>query len=134
MQLGRKVKKNLYRKFYGRTAGLITPDEIGIPYATLELKNRFISTTSLQQSLEQAQEIQFSELSTERFAYIVNTKNVFDTAFLLEIIQSSLYQDGQQTALTSAKKLYIPDVTQINSTQPLIAIINHRTHNIISIW
>lgn len=96
-------------------AGTLSLDEIGHLYPHLELKNRF-----RQPSYIVADPIKFEALQTDRLIW--KEEEIFDQAYLLGIIQSSLYQDETHTA---SKKLFI-----IQSESPLIAISNQKTGNI----
>jgi S-adenosylmethionine hydrolase len=112
-------------------AGMVSPNEIGSAYATLDIRNRVILTVEYQRQLDALSPLEFECVHTERFIYnahFLDENELFDKAFLLGIVPSSLYQDGQTVALTHSKKLFLPD--SMPSSDLLIAIVNHKNGNI----
>jgi len=107
-------------------AGILSPWDIGIGYKTLELRNRIPIDQTI---LEGATALKFERICTERFYYdatLSNESELFDKAFLLGTVQSSLYPEDQLVALTTSKRLFLPRKTSEN----LIAIINDRNGNV----
>ena len=111
-------------------AGIVSLDEIGIPYTESDLKNR-IATLDIEPSKcsVEINPIDFASLKTER--YVLDRRetdqhNLFEQAFLLGIIQSVLYEKDDPLALTHSKKLFLISPA---SFSPSIAIINKKTGN-----
>lgn len=102
-------------------AGILSPDEIGFAYNTPELKKRFNSPVDLGSKAP----IAFERVQTERFFY-PREGALFENAFLLGTVQSSLYQEDKPVALTHSKKLFLPKETK----DELIAILNNKNGNI----
>lgn len=102
----------------------VTPEEIGTKYPNLELKQRFKNGAAL----NSVNPLIFETVHTERFLFDCTSSEpsaLFDQTFLLGTIQSSLYPEGKELALTHAKKIYL-------STSPgaKIGAINEKTGNI----
>ena len=113
-------------------AGIVSPDEIGIPYEIIDLKNRVVQTKEHQKDLKNIPALEFEKISTERLSYdsiFSDESDLFEKAFLLGIVQSSLYQDNQAVALTSSKKLFFPKENDVDLSD-LIAIVNYKNGNI----
>lgn len=113
------------------SSGTVTVDEIGIPYPTLELRNKFsldVCSSDLEASTKS---INFLEIDCSRF--VLNERSFYDEnslfgeAYLLGLVQSSLYNESFQTSLTSSKKLFFVESIAQN---PCIAVINKKTGNI----
>jgi S-adenosylmethionine hydrolase len=111
-------------------ARISTPGKIGTAYKKLELINRIPLPAEYQKIREEIMPLKFERVQTSRFVYEAAAKNdheLFDKAFLLGVIQSSLYQDGKKVALTHAKRVFLP---QKQVSDDLIAIINNKTDNV----
>ena len=111
---------------------MISPAEIGTAYETLDMKNRISFTFEQQRFFENAASLEFERIHTERFVYnaqYANENERFDKVFLLGIVQSSLFEDDREVALTTSKKLFLPESLDCSS-DILIAIVNYRNGNI----
>lgn len=114
-------------------AGIVSPDEIGTPYYNLDLRNRITLIERHQRKLESISRLEFARVQTDRFffdAKVADLNELFEKAYLLGIIQSSLYQDDQPVALTHSKKLFLPKEEKISFLEEFIAIVNYKTGNI----
>ncbi len=92
-------------------------EDIGSPYPTLELKNRFQAPVA------------FTEVDTHRTTLEVGSseKELFEKAFLLGMIQSSLYQESSSDFADCPKKLFLINPSHVDEK---IAVINRKTGNV----
>jgi S-adenosylmethionine hydrolase len=115
-------------------AGEVALEEIGTPYSTQALKNR-LSPTELPLNAIQhgSKPIEFATLNNERFVLEegendnLSSGALFERAYLLGVVQSSLYAKEKPLALTSSKKIFIANSPVFASC---IAIVNFKTGNI----
>lgn len=115
-------------------AGTVSLDEIGIPYSTLDIKTALVDAFDEKNaSKNRLQSIAFESVRTERFIWFQNNldeNELFDLSFLLGMIQSPLYGENSEGALTRAKKLFIITPAFNTAETGLIAIVNEKTGNI----
>lgn len=114
-------------------AGIISPDEIGTTYENLDLKNRLTYSPEYKRLFNVISPLVFTTIRTDRIIYEashLDDHELFEKAFLLGIVQSSLYEEGQSVALTNSKKLFVADPKSIKDEDFLIAVVNNKTGNI----
>jgi S-adenosylmethionine hydrolase len=113
-------------------AGIVSIDQIGWRYEVLELKNRISSPKNDREIISGLKPLLFEVIKTDKFIFNLkkcDKQDLFDQTFLLGVIQSSLYSDDNQAALTNSKKIFIYS-TENDDSSEMIAIINHKNGNI----
>jgi S-adenosylmethionine hydrolase len=114
-------------------AGIITPSEIGIKYKKSEIINRIDSHIKYEKLINDTKALKFEKIFNHRFflnMLFSDEDEIFEKAFLLGTVQSSLYQDTEPLALTASKKIFLPKEIEINALKNLIAIVNYKNGNI----
>ncbi len=115
------------------SAGIIAPGEIGIKYTKQDLLNRFSIDKENEKAISETKSLNYERVYTDRLfydAHVTHESELFATAFLLGIVQSSLYREGQKVAVTDSKKIYLPFPNTLKGVNPFIAIVNYKNGNI----